>query len=89
MADEIFITSEGPCTHKDLTGTLHLCTVSGVRDVEKKTFLFVLNGIQIKKSFRNLRTEGQGLLAAPFFSIFEILFFSECRSWRTATAELR
>ena len=30
-AANIYVASEGPCTHKELTGTLHLCTVSSVR----------------------------------------------------------
>ena len=25
---EIYVASEGPCTHKELSGSLHLCTVS-------------------------------------------------------------
>ena len=25
--DNIYIASEGPCSHRDLSGTLHLCTV--------------------------------------------------------------
>ena len=27
---EIYVASEGPCTHKELSGSLHLCTVSGL-----------------------------------------------------------
>ena len=30
-AANIYVASEGPCTHKELEGTLHLCTVSSVR----------------------------------------------------------
>ena len=30
--DNIYIASEGPCIHRDLSGTLHLCTVSHLSD---------------------------------------------------------
>ena len=32
MNNDIYIATEGPCSHKDLTGTLHLCTVSKTRE---------------------------------------------------------
>ena len=32
MCADIYVASEGPCTHKELSGKLHLCTVSLTHD---------------------------------------------------------